>query len=207
MSTIENGLSTSKLASSKEYREAFVAAFLKRYIPFQIRTIRQKREMSQQQLAEASKVTQGVISRAEDPDYGNLTLNTVLRIAGGFDLAFVGKFVRFSELVTIVDQLSEESLDLPSFAEECREEFATIDRPEPNYGRVNDAELAVTNLLQFPGHQQGSEVGPPTASGNAACTGVMSGIAPSGNDSTGIAMKIPPQGQSSWHQVGSAWKQ
>src|SRR5438552_2501278 len=95
VSITESTLSTSKLASSKEYREAFVASFLKRYIPFQIRAIRKKRRISQPALAEASKITQGVISRAEDPDYGNLTLNTVLRIAAGFDLAFVGKFVRF----------------------------------------------------------------------------------------------------------------
>jgi transcriptional regulator with XRE-family HTH domain len=124
VSTTEKQLSTSKLASSKEYREAFVAAFLKRYIPFQIRTIRKHREMSQQQLADASKLTQGVISRAEDSDYGNLTFNTVLRIAAGFDLVFVGKFVRFSELVGIVGEMSEESLALPSFSEECEREAA-----------------------------------------------------------------------------------
>jgi transcriptional regulator with XRE-family HTH domain len=107
-----------KLSKSKEYREAFVSAFLKRYIPFQVRTIRKKRGMSQEQLAEASKVTQGVISRAEDPDYGNLTFNTVLRIAAGFDLAFVGKFVAFSEFVKLTDEMTENALDLPSFDQE-----------------------------------------------------------------------------------------
>lgn len=122
MSIIKEQLSTSKLASSKEYREAFVSAFLKRYIPFQIRTIRKKRNVSQQQLAEDSKVTQGVISRAEDPDYGNLTFNTILRIAAGFDLAFIGKFVRFTDLVKEVDEMSEESMDLPSFLDECQQE-------------------------------------------------------------------------------------
>ena len=113
-------LSTSKLASSKEYREAFVSSFLKRYIPFQIRAIRKKRGMSQPELAEASKITQGVISRAENPDYGNLTFNTVLRIAAGFDVAFVGRFVRFSEFLEVVDEMSEKSCDLPSFLEESK---------------------------------------------------------------------------------------
>ena len=134
MSTIENTLSTSKLHQSKEYREAFVSAFLKRYIPFQIRTIRKKRGMSQLELAKESKITQGVISRAEDPDNGNLAFNTVLRIAAGFDLAFVGKFVRFSELRKVVDEMSEDSLDLPSFVEECNREeaasTATTSEPE-----------------------------------------------------------------------------
>ena len=118
MSTTEASLSSSKLASSKEYRVAFVSSFLKRYIPFQIRTIRKKRGMTQPELAVASKITQGVVSRAEDPDYGNLTFNTVLRIAAGYDLAFVGKFVRFSEFLKVVDEMSENSFDLPSFHEE-----------------------------------------------------------------------------------------
>jgi transcriptional regulator with XRE-family HTH domain len=123
VSTTKRKLSTSKLSSSKEYREAFVSAFLKRYIPFQIHTIRNKKNMSQKKLAEAAKVTQGVISRAEDPDYGNLTFNTVLRIAAGFDLAFVGRFVRFSELLKLADGMTEKSLELPGFVEECEEEL------------------------------------------------------------------------------------
>jgi transcriptional regulator with XRE-family HTH domain len=122
VSTTESSLATSKLASSKEYRDAFVSAFLKRYIPFQIRTIRKNRDISQQQLAKASKVTQGVISRAEDSDYGNLTLNTVLRIAAGYDLAFIGKFVRFSEFLKVAENMSEQEFDLPSFLEECEQE-------------------------------------------------------------------------------------
>ena len=126
MSTTEHTLSINKLRRSKEYREAFVSAFLKRFIPFQIRAIRKKRGMSQHQLAEASKVTQGVISRAEDPDYGNLTLNTVLRIAAGYDLAFVGKFVPFGELIKTVDEMSEDAWAIPSFTEE----YAQADIPQ-----------------------------------------------------------------------------
>jgi len=122
VNTIERSLSSSKLASSKGYREAFVAAFLKRHIPFQIRTIRKKKNLSQQELASDSKVSQGVISRAEDPDYGNLTFNTVLRIAAGFDLAFVGKFVPFSALLDTIENLSEDSMEIASFEEECSKE-------------------------------------------------------------------------------------
>ena len=128
MSTTEINLADTKLASSREYREAFVASFLKRYIPFQIRTIRKKRGMSQPALALEAKITQGVISRAEDPDYGNLTFNTVLRIAAGFDLAFVGKFVRFSEFQKIIDEMSEDALDLPGFAKECELETAVVQK-------------------------------------------------------------------------------
>ncbi len=130
MSITNKKLSASKLASSRDYREAFVSSFLKRYIPFQIRTIRKKRGISQKQLADDAKVTQGVISRAEDPDYGNLTFNTVLRIAAGYDLAFVGKFVRFSELLKTIDDMSEDAFDLPGFVEECEQENAALPTQE-----------------------------------------------------------------------------
>ncbi len=108
-----------KLAHGKSYREEFALAMLKRMVPFQIRAIRKKREMSQTELAQSSNLTQGVISRAEDPDYGNLTLNTIGRIAAGFDLAFVGQFVPFSELVKFTEDLSESKFsDLPTFKKE-----------------------------------------------------------------------------------------
>jgi transcriptional regulator with XRE-family HTH domain len=107
-----------KLAKSKRYREEFVGAALKRSIPFQIRALRKKLEVSQAQLAERANITQGVISRAEDPNYGNLTFNTVIRIAAGFDLAFVGQFVPFSELVKWLENLSEDQFDIPTFKEQ-----------------------------------------------------------------------------------------
>jgi hypothetical protein len=59
-----------------------------------------------------------VISRAEDPDYGNLTINTISRIASGFDVAFIVKFVPFSELDRWFLDLSEKSVEVPSFEEE-----------------------------------------------------------------------------------------
>ena len=88
----------SKFANSKEYREHFVAAQVKRGIPLQVRQLLRDQDISQSELAERAKLTQGVVSRAADPDYGNLTLNTIIRIAAGFDVAFVGKFVPFSAL-------------------------------------------------------------------------------------------------------------
>jgi transcriptional regulator with XRE-family HTH domain len=86
-------------------------------VPLQIRVLRRQRDWSQSQLAKESKVTQGVISRAEDPNYGNLTVNTLVRIAAGFDCAYVGRFVPFSELGKWYTALTSESaLEVPSFA-------------------------------------------------------------------------------------------
>lgn len=107
-----------KLNASKSYREEFVAVQLKRGIPFQIRTLMKQKKLSQEELARRAGLTQGVVSRAANPNYGNLTLNTLIRIAAGFDLAFVGKFVPFRELGTWFLNLSEDSVAVPSFGED-----------------------------------------------------------------------------------------
>lgn len=107
-----------KLANSREYREAFVSTFFKADVPFQIRTLRKQRGWSQAQLAAAANLTQGVISRAEDPDYGNLAVNTILRIAAGLDVAFLGTFIPFSDLLRWRANQSEDSIRVPSFEEE-----------------------------------------------------------------------------------------
>lgn len=107
-----------KLAKSKKYRSAFAKAQFKRLVPFQIRALRKQRSWSQETLAANANLTQGVISRAEDPDYGNLTVNTILNIAEGFDVVFVGKLVPYSEFVRWYGNLSEHLPPIHSFEEE-----------------------------------------------------------------------------------------
>lgn len=110
-----------KLSKSKKYREEFVAAQVKRGIPFQIRTLMKALKLTQEELALRANLSQGVVSRAADLNNGNLTLNTVIRVAAGFDLAFVGKFVPFSELDKWFTDLSEESVRVKTFTEENEE--------------------------------------------------------------------------------------
>jgi hypothetical protein len=110
-----------KLAGSKEYRHALVASELKRGLPRQIRILRKQhgREWNQQRLALETGLTQGAISRAEDPDYGNLTLNNLLNIGKGLDVAFIGRFVPFSDFAKWHASLSHESqLEVPSFPDD-----------------------------------------------------------------------------------------
>jgi transcriptional regulator with XRE-family HTH domain len=107
--------------SDKEYRGQYALSLLKRSVAFQIKTLRKKHCGSQALLAERSQLTQGVVSRAEDQDYGNLTFNTVGRIAAGLDVAFIGRFVPFSELTKFSLNLSEEEYaSIPTFEEENR---------------------------------------------------------------------------------------
>jgi transcriptional regulator with XRE-family HTH domain len=102
----------------KAYRDGFVASQLKRGLPTQIRVMLKDRGWSQSDLAERSGLKQGVISRAADPDYGNLTINTILKIASGFDVAYVGRFVPFSDLAKWYANLSEPALSVSEFAQD-----------------------------------------------------------------------------------------
>lgn len=148
------------------YRKAFVASELKRLIPFQIYALRKKRGWSQEELAKRSGLTQGVISRAEDPDYGNLTFNTVINITGGFDVAFVGKFVPFSELDDYFVGLSEESAgSVPAFDEENARIEQLIEERERKLEREKKAtaqderkEANVTSIRDLQKGSQGSDI-------------------------------------------------
>lgn len=121
-----------KLASNKAYRDEFSLTMFKRMVPFQAKAMRKKRGWSQEDLARNSRVTQGVISRVEDPDYGNLTINTICRVAAGFDVAFIGKFVPFTDLMDWYEASEEETGTVPFF----QEQNETAYRPVKTFRRT-----------------------------------------------------------------------
>jgi transcriptional regulator with XRE-family HTH domain len=100
---------------NKAYRDEFVAAQIDMGIPFQIRAMRERHEMSQQALAELTGMAQARISLLERPGYGRLSLSTLKRLASAFDVALVVRFIPFSQIVDWTVNLSPESLTPPSF--------------------------------------------------------------------------------------------
>lgn len=105
-----------KLSSGRDYRKEIVSSLLKRGTAMQIQGMMKEKGWTQAQLAEHAGLTQGVISRASNPAYGNLTFNTVIEIASGFDVAFIGKFVPFTELAEWVERLPHGiSFEIPDF--------------------------------------------------------------------------------------------
>lgn len=100
---------------SKKYREHFVGAQVKRAIPAQIRVLMADQKLTQAQLAGRASVSQGTISRAMDMSYGDLSLNTVVKIAAGLDVAFIGRFVPFSELTRWFDQWTEDTMRVDAY--------------------------------------------------------------------------------------------
>jgi transcriptional regulator with XRE-family HTH domain len=104
----------------KNFREQLVSEQAKRMIPFQVQALMKARGYTQQRFAELSGLAQGSVSRAADLDYGNLSLNTIVRLAAGFDVAFVGEFVPFSQLAGYFERTNELG-HVPTFSEEDAE--------------------------------------------------------------------------------------
>lgn len=126
--------------SDVRYRHGYVSSQLKRGVPLQIRALRLQRKLSQASLAELCGLTQGAISRAENPEYGDLTFNTVLKIARGLDVAFVGRFISFGDFEDFTGNYAT-GFDALSFEEENQAHVAG--ELNPDGGDVG-AELPVT---------------------------------------------------------------
>ncbi len=105
----------------KAYRDAYVEEHVKTSLPFQIRALREQREWTQTQLAEALKTTQTAVSRLENPEYGKLSLNSLYKIASAFDVALLVKFVPFSRLLEEFKDASPQALSAAGFEAELPE--------------------------------------------------------------------------------------
>jgi hypothetical protein len=77
--------------SDKEFRHEYMMDQVRSRIAFQIRALREQRQLNQGDLAKLSGKTQSVISRLEDPDYGKLSLQSCLEIAVAFDLPLLAR--------------------------------------------------------------------------------------------------------------------
>ncbi len=94
----------------KEYRDAYVDGHVKSYIPYQLRAIREKLGLTQKAFAERIGKPQSVVSRLENTEYGKVTVQTLLDIAHGLDIALVVKFASFPEFLATYDDLSAEAM-------------------------------------------------------------------------------------------------
>jgi transcriptional regulator with XRE-family HTH domain len=92
-----------KKMADKEYRDNYVAAHLSNTISAQIFMLREENGWTQKQLADKAHMGQSRISALEDPNYENVEISTLKRLASAFDVALTVRFVPFSELVEWVD--------------------------------------------------------------------------------------------------------
>ena len=100
----------------EEYRRAYADECLDTMIATQIKVLREQRGMTQGELAVAAGMKQPRIPLLEDATYSNWSINTLKRFAKAFDVALSVKFETFSRVVSDLENLSRESLQRPTFA-------------------------------------------------------------------------------------------
>ncbi|WP_193370077.1 helix-turn-helix domain-containing protein [Pelagibius marinus] len=102
----------------KAFRHEYMAEHIRTGIAYQIRALRDKRGWSQQEMGRHLKKPQSVVSRLEDPDYGRVSLQTLIEVADVFDVGVLVRFVGYRELLERTSDLSPAALLAPSFDEE-----------------------------------------------------------------------------------------
>lgn len=99
----------------REYREAYLEASSEQGIAWQIRINRQKRGITQEDLAKAMGISLPMMQELEDPEIGEYPLETLVKVAKVFDCALSVKFIPYSELAEDSQNLSEESQYAPPY--------------------------------------------------------------------------------------------
>ena len=101
--------------TDREYRHAYMAEGVKTWIARQVRALREQRDWSQGDLARESGKKQSAISRIEDPDYGQLTLQTLFDLAKAYDLPLLVQFVEWQDWLYRMEDVSTEALRKEAF--------------------------------------------------------------------------------------------
>ena len=102
----------------KTYRHAYLAEHVRRGIAYQIRALRDQRKWKQGTFANLLGKPQSVVCRLEDPDYGKVTVQTLLEVANVFDVALQIKFVRYSSFIYSTRDVSIVSMQVPEFKDD-----------------------------------------------------------------------------------------
>jgi transcriptional regulator with XRE-family HTH domain len=101
----------------REFRESYAEAFLNASIAIQIRANRERRELTQKQLAHlAGMKHQPRICDLEGVDYGKYTLTTLKRLARAFDMALTVNFRSYGELIQEIEGASLAQAARPPFS-------------------------------------------------------------------------------------------
>ena len=100
--------------ADKEYREEIAIEYLNINLAVQIMRMREKRQLSQSELANLLGQPLEVVVQWEDPDYEWPSLINLEALAKAFDVALLVKFIPFSELVG--DMVSMSRLSPASFS-------------------------------------------------------------------------------------------
>jgi transcriptional regulator with XRE-family HTH domain len=100
---------------NRDYRHTYMVEGVKTWIARQVRTLREERNWSQADLAREGGKKQSAISRIEDPDYGQLSLQTLFDLAKAYDVALLVQFVEWPDWLNRMEDASTNALKKRSF--------------------------------------------------------------------------------------------
>ena len=101
----------------REFRHAYARSFMNSSIAAQIKVIREQRDMTQVELAEAIGTKQAGISRLENVNYDGWKVGTLSKIAEAYDVRLKITFEEFSTLEPEIDSYSRANLQRDSYEE------------------------------------------------------------------------------------------
>lgn len=103
--------------NNKEFRDGYVESHVKMFIAEQIKFLRSGK--TQKEFAKLIGTTQSVISRLENPEYGKVTIQTLLEIASKLDIALIVRFANYAEFLVATDDFSEQALKPSPYSDGC----------------------------------------------------------------------------------------
>jgi transcriptional regulator with XRE-family HTH domain len=148
----------------KEYRDSFVSEQIYGRLPLKIRMLRDARRLTQKHLGQMAGMKQTWISKLEDPNYGKLTIATLLKIASALDVGLHVDFVSFSEVLDRSLRLSPNSFQVPSHdgdpgLRNRSEKEVVFEAPlPPSAGNREQAVFDISDSAGFRRNQTSSEL-------------------------------------------------
>jgi transcriptional regulator with XRE-family HTH domain len=133
--------------NDKAYRDAFVAEQIFSRLPLKIRCLREDQELTQGQLGKLAGMAQTWVSKLEDPNYGKLTISTLLKLASALDVGLQIDFVPYSKILGDALRINAAALSVPNFVDDVGLSSMGVEY----LGAVNhDTEALSANVINFP---------------------------------------------------------
>ena len=102
----------------KEYRQAFMEERVRSSLALQVRALRDQRNLTQVAFGKLLNKAQAWVSKLENPEYGKMSVATLLEVAKAFDCDLEIRFRPFSDTLSRLPAQTAEDFHVPSFDEE-----------------------------------------------------------------------------------------
>ncbi len=152
-----NGNSRNRLLSDlqdKEARDAYVEGHVRAGVSYQIRAMRDTEGWSQKELGQrmgsTPQAAQAAVARLENPDYGRISVSTLLWVASAFDVALMVRFVTFSDLLRHITDAAPSALSPVAYTHDVSAQ------PQPTILREISPVLINSRVSRLPTVHTGS---------------------------------------------------